>query len=376
MLINSAVFTFLLPEPYYDLMKKGTPVFLSFNPTWPDGAHPELKAVERGGSFSMVLREKVPLGTVLMVSPIVASIGTINPNDPHSLQNQNNTKPVDQGSQGFQGSHDSQGSQSTQNAAYHQSSASVDAMAWMLLENGMLDHNRPNFSLRFFELITFLHPRSETYRQDFANRVIPTRAALFAKLHRNAIGGKTCDLQLMQYGNLINSSCVPNVQMESYGNGTAMLFKAIRPIEAGEQITISYSTLWPVDSDQKRSAVSAEYGYNCTCDCCTKGISPSAAIASYPFSSIPFTSHCWFCGSRSSIICGKCIVTTYCSDRCQADNWKTHSTICQTLCDGRLAHKAQHVSGSGTPSTPSTPSTPAPTGLVTRTSIFSFLPQQ
>lgn len=329
-------------------MKKGTPVFLSFTPNWPDGAHPKLVAAERDGSFSMVLMEKAPPGTVLMVSPIVTSISTIRSNDPHSLGPQS--------------------TQSTQNASYHQSSASVDAMAQMLVDNGMLDHNSKNFSPSFFELITFLHPRSKTYRQDFADHVIPTRDALFAKLHRNAIGGKTCDLQLMQYGNLINSSCAPNVQMESYGDGMAILFRAIRPIEAGEQITISYSAAWPIDSDQKRSAVSAEYGYNCTCDCCTKGISPSTVVASYPFSSIPRTLHCWFCGDRSAIICDGCLVATYCSARCMANNLKTHSAICSTLRDRRFVHNAKKPNPGIPP--------PAPTGLVPRPSILSFLQQQ
>jgi hypothetical protein len=79
----------------------------------------------------------------------------------------------------------------------------------------------------------------------------------------------------------VNHSCEPNTATEALSTGEVALI-AVRPIKAGEEITISYLDEGGDDEDEgeeggsagwslkKRQAALKDYGFTCTCPRCTR----------------------------------------------------------------------------------------------------------
>lgn len=47
---------------------------------------------------------------------------------------------------------------------------------------------------------------------------------------------------------------------------------------------------------------------------------------------------CSLCSSPASLLCKKCLVTSYCSSECQKYDWTEHKPICRILCTDALPH--------------------------------------
>eukprot|EP00928_Gymnodinium_smaydae_P087001 TRINITY_DN71367_c0_g1_i1.p1 TRINITY_DN71367_c0_g1~~TRINITY_DN71367_c0_g1_i1.p1 ORF type:complete len:498 (+),score=112.77 TRINITY_DN71367_c0_g1_i1:76-1494(+) len=66
----------------------------------------------------------------------------------------------------------------------------------------------------------------------------------------------------------INHSCEPNLKIEFHGNNSAMSAVSLRPIQAGEEFSISY-ILEEADLQIRRRRL-LEYGFNCVCERCQR----------------------------------------------------------------------------------------------------------
>lgn len=67
------------------------------------------------------------------------------------------------------------------------------------------------------------------------------------------------------HGSAFNHSCRPNA--EFYNVGTSLRVRSVRPIGAGEEVTVSYVPLTHSLADRRRSLAS-QYKFTCTCERC------------------------------------------------------------------------------------------------------------
>jgi hypothetical protein len=92
------------------------------------------------------------------------------------------------------------------------------------------------------------------------------RAAMTAAAQGNAAAPSAAYL----LASMFNHSCEPNVDVTSPRNNAVAAFRAARPIEAGEQLYISY-----IDQDGELAERQAElefgYGFKCSCPRCREG---------------------------------------------------------------------------------------------------------
>ncbi|KAK7065829.1 SET and MYND domain-containing protein 3 [Halocaridina rubra] len=65
---------------------------------------------------------------------------------------------------------------------------------------------------------------------------------------------------------LINHSCYPSVK--HYFIGRSLVMRAVRPISAGEELTISYIKPFQKAKKQERKILLQRYWFSCTCEAC------------------------------------------------------------------------------------------------------------
>ncbi|XP_065830200.1 histone-lysine N-methyltransferase SMYD3-like isoform X2 [Oscarella lobularis] len=97
-------------------------------------------------------------------------------------------------------------------------------------------------------------------------------ADLYGKIHRNCFTVSNGYMEpvgvaMYQTFSLLNHSCVPNCVATN--QQARMQVRAVRPIKAGEEVTISYiSVFQPIES--RRDALQEQYSFLCTCPgCCS-----------------------------------------------------------------------------------------------------------
>lgn len=275
-----------------------------------DRVHPHIEVKYQNQSFGVYAKAHIPSNTIVWISP---SILTIKPADDSSK-----VEITDQ--------------------SYYRSSGWVTSIIDVLINNGLLDKDSSSYSPHLLELFQFLHPRSENLQEEYQNGLSPSKEQLFAKLHRNGIAGKNFAFRLMKYGNLFNNSCIPNAICKSTPDETEVKIVAVKDIQPGEEVTISYNHLWPVDDLASRRERWKEYGFSCQCRACVEDIPPSSLVTEY----LPYfllAKHCWFCGSEKALRCTGCGTAYYCGEECQRKGWNVHSRVCKKLKDMTYSEK-------------------------------------
>ena len=66
----------------------------------------------------------------------------------------------------------------------------------------------------------------------------------------------------------LNHGCVPNTQGNFNTNINAFTIHSLRPIEAEEEITVSYLEMFATVRETRQSALYGGYGFACTCPAC------------------------------------------------------------------------------------------------------------
>jgi hypothetical protein len=66
----------------------------------------------------------------------------------------------------------------------------------------------------------------------------------------------------------VNHACVPNTQGNFNTNINAFTIHSLRPIEAEEEITVSYLEMFATTREIRQSALYRGYGFECTCPAC------------------------------------------------------------------------------------------------------------
>jgi hypothetical protein len=82
---------------------------------------------------------------------------------------------------------------------------------------------------------------------------------------------------------ILNHACIPNcyfVHWKRNATRSVSLVEAtlvsLRPIEPGEELTISYSTIMPGSSTARRQSIQRQFGFQCMCTHCKTGINDMA----------------------------------------------------------------------------------------------------
>lgn len=141
------------------------------------------------------------------------------------------------------------------------------------------------------------------------------------KLAHNAfVGNRAYTAALVEAASYLNHSCGPNV-IQIWEDEVCSFF-TIKVIQPGEELTICYDSVNPVDSKQERDRRLHELPFTCICRFCKMGINPSGSRA------LAVTKHCWFCGVDCTRRCTSCKKAYYCSPACQKANWAQHKTVC------------------------------------------------
>lgn len=126
-----------------------------------------------------------------------------------------------------------------------------------------------NYTIKYKELYEDIKTLPKEMQNFFMN-MNKTRLRLLAtKYYRNGFtyikcyGGQSAILFI---GNIFNHSCSPNL-FYSIGKSGEYIFKALRDIEEGEELTHSY--IDNTKSTKKRKEILLnQYGFNCTCAKC------------------------------------------------------------------------------------------------------------
>lgn len=69
----------------------------------------------------------------------------------------------------------------------------------------------------------------------------------------------------------LNHSCVPNTQGNFNSNLGAFTIHSLKPIEADEEITLSYVETYATVRQSRQNALYAHYGFECACPACDMG---------------------------------------------------------------------------------------------------------
>eukprot|EP01064_Diplonema_japonicum_P023468 TRINITY_DN338_c1_g1_i1.p1 TRINITY_DN338_c1_g1~~TRINITY_DN338_c1_g1_i1.p1 ORF type:complete len:389 (+),score=92.42 TRINITY_DN338_c1_g1_i1:44-1168(+) len=106
--------------------------------------------------------------------------------------------------------------------------------------------------------------------------------SVFAKCEANTFSVTNDDMETAAYtiystSSKINHSCVPN--MTASFTGKTVHFMAIKPIQKGDELTISYVELAST-KEERNAELSDRYGFACTCSRC--GASETALTDKYP----------------------------------------------------------------------------------------------
>lgn len=195
----------------------------------------------------------------------------------------------------------------------------------------------------FFEFMSRLSPRGfdrpyeETSPDD-------RRTLLEKKISANQFQAKNSNFSevLVDSGTFINHSCCPNVSHDLLQNPMRMIFWALRPIAAGEELTITYDSVCPIDCRTIREErLSRILGKPCNCKACDSDIAPSNWFYGYQ------TNHCWWCGNdigQALPTCEECNFSMYCNAVCQSADYQVHSRICGRLSENtRQPHSSRAV---------------------------------
>ena len=90
-------------------------------------------------------------------------------------------------------------------------------------------------------------------------------------------GGEEHQGALFARGSLISHSCRPNANYSNHATPGKQRHTAIRPIAAGEEVTVSYgvgfgdkSALWATSTPERRQYLRASKGFVCGCQRCTE----------------------------------------------------------------------------------------------------------
>lgn len=191
----------------------------------------------------------------------------------------------------------------------------------------------------FFEFMSKLSPRgpNKSYEETTPDE---RRALLERKISANQFQAPFSCVQfselLIDNGTFINHSCCPNVSHDTLYKPTRMVFWALRPIAAGEELTISYDSVCPIDSRMIREErLRKILSKPCNCKACDSDIAPSNWFYGYQ------TNHCWWCGNdinHALPTCEECNFAMYCNAVCQSADYQIHRRIC-----GRLSEDTRRL---------------------------------
>jgi hypothetical protein len=120
-------------------------------------------------------------------------------------------------------------------------------------------------ALRASELLLSLLPAAARRQADAVARAMHRVNASAHQLTRAANPTERCGLGLFPLCALFNHSCWPNV---SYTNaGRRLEFRALRAVAAGEELCVSYGTLYATRAS-RRAELQREKGFFCRCPRC------------------------------------------------------------------------------------------------------------
>jgi hypothetical protein len=129
--------------------------------------------------------------------------------------------------------------------------------------------------------------------------------------------GKEIGRSICGVSALFNHSCDSNLSWEIGTNTLGiMICKAIRDIEAGEELTISYinpELLDKLSAQERYNKILCELNFPCSCFKCKV-----------------FCKECFIASSKMKS-CSRCHSVVYCSRECQVKNWSIHKLICGKL---------------------------------------------
>ncbi|XP_064093706.1 SET and MYND domain-containing protein 4-like [Macrobrachium nipponense] len=120
----------------------------------------------------------------------------------------------------------------------------------------------------------FVNSRREPFtptREDFIAAGSVVLSHIF-KCHFNLIGVTDCRMEkdvgagIFPTLALINHSCDANLKFYTFGR--TMVVRAIRPIQAGEELTVAYGTCFENSNLLERRRMLVKYQFTCSCEAC------------------------------------------------------------------------------------------------------------
>jgi hypothetical protein len=121
--------------------------------------------------------------------------------------------------------------------------------------------------MSYLELHSYVSPSRkasfEQSRQVKWDRMNPHEWKLLGIFWANHI-----DTLLFLQGSFFNHSCMPNVFFSWNHNTSRGNFHALRDVERGEELCISYLPKYWYDISQRQEFLEQSYGFKCTCELC------------------------------------------------------------------------------------------------------------
>lgn len=184
-------------------------------------------------------------------------------------------------------------------------------MLAMICDKGLLTQGDPNYNENLWRMLKKLDPVESVCME-----MLDEFCDLFIRKLQNAcFSSDRWPMVLLGMPSILPYSCAPNLDFYPDDTLQEFYFFTIRPTGKGERFTICYQC-FPIDDPKCRPP-------GCKCDCCVKGMAPSALIWPYPLR----TKHCWWCGDPEGKPC-KCQRAHYCSLACQRADRFIHKTLC------------------------------------------------
>lgn len=180
-----------------------------------------------------------------------------------------------------------------------------------ICNKGLLTAGDPNYNQHLWSILKKLDPVEEVCME-----MMDEFCDLFVRKLQNAcFSTDLWPMVLLGMPSILPYSCAPNLDFYSDDVLQEFYFYTIRPIAKGERLTICFSR-FPIDDPKCRPP-------NCQCDCCLRGLPPSAVV--WPYHSR--SKHCWWCGFPDGKPC-KCERAYYCSAACKRADRFIHKTLC------------------------------------------------